>query len=245
MSAKTLYDKLWDSHVVRQEEDGTALIYIDRQLLHEVTSPQAFEGLRLANRKPWRVNANLATPDHNVPTTPYKTVDDIADPISRIQVQTLDANTKHFGITEFGIGDIRQGIVHVVGPEEGMTLPGITLVCGDSHTATHGALGALAHGVGTSEVEHVLATQCLIQKKMKNMLIKVDGQLQPGVTPKDVVLAIIGKIGTAGGNGHAIEFGGQVFRDMSIEGRMTVCNMAIEAVRVLVWWRWMIRPSNM
>jgi 3-isopropylmalate/(R)-2-methylmalate dehydratase large subunit len=229
MSAKTLYDKLWDSHVVRQEEDGTALIYIDRQLLHEVTSPQAFEGLRLANRKPWRVNANLATPDHNVPTTPYKTVDDIADPISRIQVQTLDANTKHFGITEFGIGDIRQGIVHVVGPEEGMTLPGITLVCGDSHTATHGALGALAHGVGTSEVEHVLATQCLIQKKMKNMLIKVDGQLQPGVTPKDVVLAIIGKIGTAGGNGHAIEFGGQVFRDMSIEGRMTVCNMAIEA----------------
>ncbi len=229
MSAKTLYDKLWDSHVVRQEEDGTALIYIDRQLLHEVTSPQAFEGLRLANRKPWRVNANLATPDHNVPTTPYKTVEDIADPISRIQVQTLDANTKHFGITEFGIGDIRQGIVHVVGPEEGMTLPGITLVCGDSHTATHGALGALAHGVGTSEVEHVLATQCLIQKKMKNMLIKVDGQLQPGVTPKDVVLAIIGKIGTAGGNGHAIEFGGQVFRDMSIEGRMTVCNMAIEA----------------
>ncbi len=229
MSAKTLYDKLWDSHVVRQEEDGTALIYIDRQLLHEVTSPQAFEGLRLANRKPWRINANLATPDHNVPTTPYKTVDDIVDPISRIQVQTLDANTKHFGITEFGIGDIRQGIVHVVGPEEGMTLPGITLVCGDSHTATHGALGALAHGVGTSEVEHVLATQCLIQKKMKNMLIKVDGQLQPGVTPKDVVLAIIGKIGTAGGNGHAIEFGGQVFRDMSIEGRMTVCNMAIEA----------------
>ncbi|KUJ74894.1 isopropylmalate isomerase [Thiomicrospira sp. XS5] len=229
MSAKTLYDKLWDSHVVRQEEDGTALIYIDRQLLHEVTSPQAFEGLRLANRKPWRINANLATPDHNVPTTPYKTVDDIADPISRIQVQTLDANTKHFGITEFGIGDIRQGIVHVVGPEEGMTLPGITLVCGDSHTATHGALGALAHGVGTSEVEHVLATQCLIQKKMKNMLIKVDGQLQPGVTPKDVVLAIIGQIGTAGGNGHAIEFGGQVFRDMSIEGRMTVCNMAIEA----------------
>lgn len=229
MLAKTLYDKLWDSHVVRQEEDGTALIYIDRQLLHEVTSPQAFEGLRLAHRKPWRVEANLATPDHNVPTTPYKTVEDIVDPISRIQVQTLDANTKQFGITEFGIGDIRQGIVHVVGPEEGMTLPGITLVCGDSHTATHGALGALAHGVGTSEVEHVLATQCLIQKKMKNMLIKVDGQLQPGVTPKDVVLAIIGKIGTAGGNGHAIEFGGQVFRDMSIEGRMTVCNMAIEA----------------
>lgn len=229
MSAKTLYDKLWDSHVVRQEEDGTALIYIDRQLLHEVTSPQAFEGLRLANRKPWRIDANLATPDHNVPTTEFKSVEDIVDPISRIQVQTLDANAKEFGITEFGIGDIRQGIVHVVGPEEGVTLPGTTLVCGDSHTATHGALGALAHGVGTSEVEHVLATQCLIQKKMKNMLIKVEGQLQAGVGPKDVVLAIIGQIGTAGGNGHAIEFGGQVFRDMSIEGRMTVCNMAIEA----------------
>lgn len=229
MSAKTLYDKLWDSHVVRQEEDGTALIYIDRQLLHEVTSPQAFEGLRLANRKPWRIDANLATPDHNVPTTAYDSVEDIVDPISRIQVQTLDANAKEFGITEFGIGDIRQGIVHVVGPEEGVTLPGTTLVCGDSHTATHGALGALAHGVGTSEVEHVLATQCLIQKKMKNMLIKVEGELQAGVGPKDVVLAIIGQIGTAGGNGHAIEFGGQVFRDMSIEGRMTVCNMAIEA----------------
>jgi len=229
MSAKTLYDKLWDSHVVRQEDDGTALIYIDRQLLHEVTSPQAFEGLRLANRKPWRIDANLATPDHNVPTTAYHSVEDIVDPISRIQVKTLDANAKEFGITEFGIGDIRQGIVHVVGPEEGITLPGTTLVCGDSHTATHGALGALAHGVGTSEVEHVLATQCLIQKKMKNMLVKVNGQLQPGVGPKDVVLAIIGKIGTAGGNGHAIEFGGQVFQDMSIEGRMTVCNMAIEA----------------
>jgi len=229
MSAKTLYDKLWDSHVVRQEDDGTALIYIDRQLLHEVTSPQAFEGLRLANRKPWRIDANLATPDHNVPTTAYHSVEDIVDPISRIQVKTLDANAKEFGITEFGIGDIRQGIVHVVGPEEGITLPGTTLVCGDSHTATHGALGALAHGVGTSEVEHVLATQCLIQKKMKNMLVKVNGQLQPGVGPKDVVLAIIGKIGTAGGNGHAIEFGGQVFQDMAIEGRMTVCNMAIEA----------------
>lgn len=229
MSAKTLYDKLWDSHLVRQEDDGTALIYIDRQLLHEVTSPQAFEGLRLANRKPWRIDANLATPDHNVPTTAYDSVEDIVDPISRIQVKTLDSNAKEFGITEFGIGDIRQGIVHVVGPEEGITLPGTTLVCGDSHTATHGALGSLAHGVGTSEVEHVLATQCLIQKKMKNMLVKVDGKLQPGVGAKDVVLAIIGKIGTAGGNGHAIEFGGQVFRDMSIEGRMTVCNMAIEA----------------
>lgn len=229
MSGKTLYDKLWDSHVVRQEEDGTALIYVDRQLLHEVTSPQAFEGLRLANRKPWRIDANLATPDHNVPTTAFDSMDDIVDPVSRIQVQTLNMNTTEFGITEFGIGDIRQGIVHVVGPESGATLPGMTVVCGDSHTATHGALGALAHGIGTSEVEHVLATQCLIQKKMKNMLVKVDGKLGKGVTPKDVVLAIIGKIGTAGGNGHAIEFGGQVFRDMSVEGRMTVCNMAIEA----------------
>jgi 3-isopropylmalate/(R)-2-methylmalate dehydratase large subunit len=230
MSAKTLYDKLWDAHVVRQEDDGTALIYIDRQLLHEVTSPQAFEGLRMANRKPWRIDTNLATPDHNVPTTDLTGgVESITDPVSRIQVETLGMNAREFGITEFGMGDIRQGIVHVVGPEEGATLPGMTLVCGDSHTATHGALGALAHGVGTSEVEHVLATQCLIQKKMKNMLVKVEGQLQPGVSPKDVVLAIIGKIGTAGGNGHAIEFGGQVFRDMSIEGRMTVCNMAIEA----------------
>jgi len=230
MSAKTLYDKLWDAHVVRQEEDGTALIYIDRQLLHEVTSPQAFEGLRLANRKPWRIDTNLATPDHNVPTTDLTGgVASIKDPVSRIQVETLGMNAREFGITEFAMGDIRQGIVHVVGPEEGATLPGMTLVCGDSHTATHGALGALAHGVGTSEVEHVLATQCLIQKKMKNMLITVNGKLQPGVGPKDVVLAIIGKIGTAGGNGHAIEFGGQVFRDMSIEGRMTVCNMAIEA----------------
>ncbi|QKI88849.1 3-isopropylmalate dehydratase large subunit [Thiomicrorhabdus xiamenensis] len=229
MAGKTLYDKLWDDHVVRQEEDGTALIYIDRQLLHEVTSPQAFEGLRLAGRKPWRIDANLATCDHNVPTTDLKGgVDSIEDPVSRIQVQTLNMNAKEFGITEFGMGDPRQGIVHVVGPEEGKTLPGTTLVCGDSHTATHGALGALAHGIGTSEVEHVLATQCLIQKKMKNMLIKVDGQLKPGVTPKDVILAIIGKIGTAGGTGYAMEFGGQVFRDMSVEGRMTVCNMAIE-----------------
>lgn len=230
MSAKTLYDKLWDAHVVRQEEDGTALIYIDRQLLHEVTSPQAFEGLRLAMRKPWRVSANLATPDHNVPTTELKGgVSSIADPVSRIQVQALGSNTKEFGITEYGMGDVRQGIVHVVGPESGATLPGMTVVCGDSHTSTHGALGALAHGIGTSEVEHVLATQCLIQKKMKNMLVKVDGVLKPGVGPKDVVLAIIGEIGTAGGNGCAIEFGGQVMRDMSIEGRMTVCNMAIEA----------------
>lgn len=230
MSAKTLYDKLWDAHVVRQEDDGTALIYIDRQLLHEVTSPQAFEGLRLANRKPWRIDTNLATPDHNVPTTDLREgIASITDAVSRIQVETLGVNTREFGITEYGMGDIRQGIVHVVGPESGATLPGMTVVCGDSHTATHGALGALAHGIGTSEVEHVLATQCLIQKKMKNMLVKVDGKLAAGVTPKDVVLAIIGKIGTAGGNGHAIEFGGEVFRDMSIEGRMTVCNMAIEA----------------
>lgn len=230
MAGKTLYDKLWDDHVVRQEEDGTALIYIDRQLLHEVTSPQAFEGLRLANRKPWRVDANLATPDHNVPTTSLEGgVESIQDPISRIQVQTLDSNTREFGIIEYGMGDPRQGIVHVVGPESGATLPGMTVVCGDSHTSTHGALGALAHGIGTSEVEHVLATQCLIQKKMKNMLVSVNGQLQPGVGPKDVVLAIIGEIGTAGGTGYAIEFGGQVMRDMSVEGRMTVCNMAIEA----------------
>ncbi|WP_178861753.1 3-isopropylmalate dehydratase large subunit [Thiomicrorhabdus cannonii] len=230
MAGKTLYDKLWDAHVVRQEEDGTALIYIDRQLLHEVTSPQAFEGLRLAHRKPWRVETNLATCDHNVPTTELKGgPETIEDPVSRIQVITLGKNAQEFGITEFGMGDPRQGIVHVVGPEEGATLPGMTVVCGDSHTATHGALGALAHGIGTSEVEHVMATQCLIQKKMKNMLVKIDGKLQPGVTPKDVVLAIIGKIGTAGGTGCAMEFGGQVFRDMSVEGRMTVCNMAIEA----------------
>lgn len=227
--SKTLYDKLWDSHVVRQENDGTALIYIDRQLLHEVTSPQAFEGLRLAERKPWRIDANLATLDHNVPTTEFHSVDEIDDPVSRIQVQTLNANTEEFGITHFGIGDVRQGIVHVVGPEEGATLPGMTLVCGDSHTATHGALGALAHGIGTSEVEHVLATQCLIQKKMKNLLVNVNGTLKPGVTPKDVILAIIGEIGTAGGTGYAMEFGGDVFKAMSVEGRMTVCNMAIEA----------------
>ena len=232
MASKTLYDKLWDSHLVKQRDDGTALIYIDRQLVHEVTSPQAFEGLRLANRKPWRIDANLATPDHNVPSDTAERAAGIAgivDEVSRIQVQTLDDNCEEFGITEFKINDLRQGIVHVVGPEQGATLPGMTVVCGDSHTATHGALGALAHGVGTSEVEHVMATQCLIQQKMKNMLVKVDGKLGVGVTPKDVVLAVIGKIGTAGGNGCAIEFGGQVFRDMSIEGRMTVCNMAIEA----------------
>ena len=227
MAGKTLYDKLWDAHIVKQREDGTALIYIDRQLLHEVTSPQAFEGLRLAGRKPWRLDANIATPDHNVPTTDRS--GPIEDEVSRIQVQTLDDNCDEFGILEFKMNDSRQGIVHVVGPEQGATLPGMTIVCGDSHTATHGAFGALAHGIGTSEVEHVLATQCLIQKKMKSMLIKVDGELGQGVTAKDVVLAIIAKIGTAGGTGFAIEFGGSVMQSLSMEGRMTVCNMAIEA----------------
>jgi 3-isopropylmalate/(R)-2-methylmalate dehydratase large subunit len=230
MAGKTLYDKLWDAHLVRQNEDGSALIYIDRQILHEVTSPQAFEGLRLAGRKPWRIDANLATPDHNVPTTKRDGgVDQIVDPVSRIQVKTLDANCDEFGITEFKMNDQRQGIVHVVGPEQGMTLPGTTVVCGDSHTSTHGAFGALAHGIGTSEVEHVLATQCLIAKKMKNMLVRVDGELGTGVTAKDVVLHIIGVIGTAGGTGYAIEFGGSAIRSISMEGRMTICNMAIEA----------------
>ena len=232
MAGKTLYDKLWDDHLVKQRDDGSSLIYIDRHLLHEVTSPQAFEGLQLANRQPWRLSANVATPDHNVPTSQKERAQGIAgieDDTSRIQVQTLDDNCKTFNITEFGINDIRQGIAHVVGPEQGLTLPGMTVVCGDSHTATHGAFGCLAHGIGTSEVEHVLATQCLVQKKSKNMLVRVDGVLGTGVTSKDVVLAIIGKIGTAGGTGYAIEFGGQVFSDMSMEGRMTVCNMAIEA----------------
>ncbi|PIE44294.1 MAG: 3-isopropylmalate dehydratase large subunit [Gammaproteobacteria bacterium] len=230
MAGKTLYDKLWDSHLVKQREDGSALIYIDRQLLHEVTSPQAFEGLRLANRKPWRLDTNLATPDHNVPTTDRSAgVDGIEDPVSKIQVQTLDENCDEFGIQEFKLGDQRQGIVHVISPEQGATLPGMTIVCGDSHTSTHGAFGALAHGIGTSEVEHVLATQCLVQKKMKNLLIQVNGQLALNVTAKDVILAIIGKIGTAGGTGYAIEFGGEAIRSLSMEGRMTVCNMAIEA----------------
>lgn len=232
MAGKTLYDKLWDSHLVKQRDDGTALIYIDRQLIHEVTSPQAFEGLRLAKRKPWRADANLATPDHNIPTTKAERsrgLEGIMDPVSRIQVKTLDDNCKSFGITELDMNDIRQGIVHVVGPEQGATLPGMTIVCGDSHTSTHGALGALAHGIGTSEVEHVMATQCLIQRKMKNMLVRVDGNLNPGVTAKDIVLAIIGEIGTAGGTGYTIEFGGDAIQSLSIEGRMTVCNMAIEA----------------
>ena len=232
MTGKTLYDKLWDAHLVHQREDGSALLYIDRHLLHEVTSPQAFEGLKLAGRKPWRYDTNLATPDHNVPTLASERqhgIEGIADPVSKIQVKTLDDNCQHFGITQFDMRDHRQGIVHVVGPEQGATLPGMTVVCGDSHTSTHGAFGALAHGIGTSEVEHVLATQCLVAKKMKNMLIRVDGKLGVGVTPKDVILAIIGTIGTAGGTGYAIEFGGEVIRDMSMEGRMTVCNMAIEA----------------
>lgn len=230
MAGKTLYDKLFDSHLVRTNEDGSSLIYIDRQVLHEVTSPQAFEGLRLAGRKPWRIDANIATPDHNVPTTERSGgVDLIVDPVSKIQVKTLDANCDEFGILEFKMNDHRQGIVHVMAPEQGAILPGSTAVCGDSHTATLGALGALAHGIGTSEVEHVLATQCLITKKMQNMLVRVDGELGIGVTPKDVVLHVIGVIGTAGGTGYAIEFGGDVFRNMSMEGRMTVCNMAIEA----------------
>lgn len=232
MAGLTLYDKLWRNHLVLERDDGSALIYIDRHIVHEVTSPQAFEGLRLAGRKPWRVDSIVATPDHNVPTTQQERasgVDGIADPISKIQVQTLDDNCDELGILEFKINDRRQGIVHVVGPETGACLPGMTIVCGDSHTSTNGALGALAFGIGTSEVEHVMATQCLVAKKMKNLLVQVDGELGAGVTPKDVVLAIIGEIGTAGGTGYAIEFGGGVFRNMSMEGRLTVCNMAIEA----------------
>ncbi|MBV6321093.1 3-isopropylmalate dehydratase large subunit [Duganella violaceipulchra] len=224
---KTLYDKLWDSHVVKAEEDGTTILYIDRHLVHEVTSPQAFDGLREAGRAPWRVSANLAVADHNVPTTGR--ADGIADPVSRLQVETLDKNAKSYGLTYFNMNDKRQGIVHVIGPEQGATLPGMTVVCGDSHTSTHGAFGALAHGIGTSEVEHVLATQTLLQKKSKAMLVQVDGALPAGVTAKDVVLAIIGKIGTAGGTGYCIEFGGSTIRALSMEGRMTVCNMAIEA----------------
>lgn len=232
MAGQTLYDKLWNAHEVTKRDDGSSLIYIDRHLLHEVTSPQAFEGLSLANRQPWRLSANIATPDHNVPTVRKERLEGVAgirDQVSRLQVLTLDENCHKFNIAEFTINDDRQGIVHVVGPEQGLVLPGMTVVCGDSHTATHGALGCLAHGIGTSEVEHVLATQCLVQKKMKNMQIRVTGKLGAGVTAKDVVLAIIAKIGTAGGTGHAIEFAGEVFENMSMEGRMTVCNMAIEA----------------
>ncbi|HWK62761.1 MAG TPA: 3-isopropylmalate dehydratase large subunit [Eoetvoesiella sp.] len=225
--AQTLYDKLWSAHVVDQESDGTCLIYIDRQLLHEVTSPQAFEGLTLAGRKPWRVSANLAVADHNVPTTARS--EGIQDPVSRLQVDTLDENCEKYGLTEFRMNDRRQGIVHIIGPEQGATLPGMTVVCGDSHTSTHGAVGALAFGIGTSEVEHVLATQTLLMKKNKNMLVRVEGELPVGCTAKDLVLYVIGKIGTAGGTGYAIEFGGSTMRALSVEGRMTVCNMAIEA----------------
>jgi 3-isopropylmalate/(R)-2-methylmalate dehydratase large subunit len=226
MNPLSLYEKLWQSHVVREESDGTALLYIDRHLVHEVTSPQAFEGLRLAHRDLWRVGSILATADHNTPTTNQKV---IADPVSRLQVDTLDDNCRRYGITEYPMGDHRQGIVHVIGPEQGATLPGMTVVCGDSHTSTHGAFAALAMGIGTSEVEHVMATQTLLSRKAKIMQVNVEGVLRPGVTAKDVALAIIGHIGTAGGTGHAIEFAGSVIRGLSMEGRMTLCNMAIEA----------------
>ena len=225
--ARTLYDKIWDEHVVHTEDDGTAVLYIDRHLVHEVTSPQAFDGLELAGRKVWRLSANLAVSDHNVPTTDRS--HGIADPISKLQVYTLDKNCDRLGITQFKMSDRRQGIVHVIGPEQGATLPGMTVVCGDSHTSTHGAFGALAHGIGTSEVEHVLATQTLLTRKAKNMIVRVDGEVGRGVSAKDIVLAIIGKIGTAGGTGYTIEFAGSAIRALSMEGRMTVCNMAIEA----------------
>ncbi|MFT3758815.1 3-isopropylmalate dehydratase large subunit [Thauera sp.] len=228
MAAQTLYEKLWSSHVVHEEADGTALIYIDRHLVHEVTSPQAFEGLKLAGRKPWRISSIVATADHNTPTDHWEK--GILDPVSRQQVETLDANIREVGsLAYFPFKDERQGIVHVIGPENGATLPGMTVVCGDSHTSTHGAFACLAHGIGTSEVEHVMATQCLLQKKSQTLLIKVNGQLGKGVTAKDVVLAIIGRIGTAGGTGYAMEFGGSAIRSLSMEGRMTICNMAIEA----------------
>ena len=225
---QTLYDKLWQNHVVHTEEDGTTLLYIDRHLVHEVTSPQAFEGLKLANRKLWRISSIVATADHNTPTDHWD--EGIKDPISRLQVETLDANIKEFGaLAYFPFKDERQGIVHVMGPENGATLPGMTVVCGDSHTSTHGAFACLAHGIGTSEVEHVMATQCLLQKKSKSMLVRVDGKLGAGLSGKDIALAIIGKIGTAGGTGYAIEFGGEAIRALTMEGRMTLCNMAIEA----------------
>ena len=227
MGAQTLYDKLWNAHVVRQEADGTALIYIDRHLVHEVTSPQAFEGLKLAGRKLWRSASILAVADHNVPTTGR--AQGIADPVSRLQVETLDSNCAEYGVTEFKMNDVRQGIVHVIGPEQGATLPGMTVVCGDSHTSTHGAFAALAFGIGTSEVEHVMATQCLLMKKSKAMQVVVDGALGKGVTAKDIALVVVGRIGTAGGTGYAIEFDGSTIRGLSMEGRMTLCNMAIEA----------------
>jgi 3-isopropylmalate/(R)-2-methylmalate dehydratase large subunit len=229
--AKTLYDKLWESHLVHTEDDGTALLYIDRHLVHEVTSAQAYEGLRNAASNPWRIESVVATADHNTPTTDWdQGIEGVRDPFARLQIETLDANMKAFGAkVYFPYLDKRQGIVHVIGPEQGATLPGMTVVCGDSHTSTHGAFACLAHGIGTSEVEHVLATQCLVTKKMKNMRVNVEGPLAPGVTAKDVVLAIIGRIGTAGGTGQAIEFAGSAIRALSMEGRMTVCNMAIEA----------------
>ena len=230
MSKRTLYDKIWDDHFVTTRDDGSDLIYVDRHLVHEVTSPQAFEGLRQNNLKPRRVSSILATPDHNVPTTSRDiNLDGIEDPISKLQVITLDENCNEFGITQFKLDDSRQGIVHVIGPEQGLTLPGMTIVCGDSHTSTHGAFGSLAMGIGTSEVEHVLATQCLVTKKQKNMLININGVIEDGVTAKDITMFIIGKIGTAGGTGHVIEYGGEVIRALSMEGRMTLCNMAIEA----------------
>ena len=227
LALRTLYDKLWHAHVIHREDDGTCLIYIDRHLLHEVTSPQAFDGLKMAGRKPWRISANLAVVDHNVPTTDRS--HGIAEPLSRLQVETLDRNASAFDLQYFDINDARQGIVHVVGPEQGALLPGMTAVCGDSHTSTLGAFACLAFGIGTSEVEHVLATQTLNAKKMRNMLVQVDGQLPRGVTAKDVILAVIGRIGTAGGTGFAIEFAGSTIRGLSMEGRMTICNMAIEA----------------
>ena len=232
MGGKTLYDKIWEAHWVGERADGMSLMYVDRHLLHEVTSPQAFEGLRLAGRAPWRVGANLATPDHNVPTVHRERatgVEGIADEVARIQVQTLDDNCRDFGIEEFGINDVRQGIVHVIGPEQGATLPGMTIVCGDSHTSTHGAFAALAQGIGTSEVEHVLATECLAQRKSGNMRIDIEGELQTGVHAKDLILGVIRRIGTAGATGHVIEFTGRAITELSMEGRMTVCNMAIEA----------------
>src|SRR3990170_3665261 len=227
MAEKTLYDKLWDAHVVRHNDDGTSLLYIDGHLVHEVTSPQAFEGLRLAARKPWRVDANLATADHNVPTTDRAR--GIADPVSRLQVETLDRNCHDYGITEFGMNDPRQGIVHVIGPEQGATLPGITVVCGDSHTSTHGAFGALAFGIGTSEVEHVLATQCLLQAKPLTYDVRLEGKLPASITAKDIILALIAKIGVNGAVGHVLEYSGSAIKALDMEGRMTICNMSIEA----------------
>src|SRR5262249_31420060 len=227
MTPRTLYDKLWDAHAVHVEEDGTTLLYIDRHLVHEVTSPQAFEGMKLAGRKPWRISANLAVADHNVPTTGRAS--GIADPVSRLQVDTLDANCAEHGIVEFKMNDMRQGIVHVIGPEQGATLPGMTVVCGDSHTSTHGAFACLAWGIGTSEVEHVLSTQCLLAKKAKNMLVRIEGPLPRGISAKDVVLVVIGKIGIGGGIGCTIEYAGSTVRSLSMEGRMTLCNMSIEA----------------